>query len=83
MPCLGAPVRLYRRFGFKDPVKNMQNLLAYIDPASGTLLLQALIAAGIGGIAFFRRSIWGFLSMFSRRGSAPTTSENDVVDPPA
>ncbi len=66
----------------------MQNLLAYIDPASGTLLLQALIAAAIGGIAFFRRSIWGFVSMFNRRESASSNSDlppsdRDVTDPPA
>ena len=85
-------------FGFEDPVKNMQNLLAYIDPASGTLLLQALIAAGIGGIAFFRRSIWGFLTLFTRRRSAESSSDaspsaanpsaanrsdGEVADPPA
>ncbi len=62
--------------------------LAYIDPASGTLLLQALIAAGIGGIAFFRRSIWAFLTFFARRRSAESPSDaspsnGEVADPPA
>jgi hypothetical protein len=61
-------------------VQTMQTMLAYIDPASGTLLLQALIAAGIGGIAFFRRSIWGFLSVFSGRSSAKDSSAPDGAD---
>ena len=32
--------------------------LAYIDPMSGTILLQVLIAGIMGGAALFRRSIW-------------------------
>jgi hypothetical protein len=29
----------------------------YIDPVSGSIVLQALVAAVVGGVAFFRRSI--------------------------
>ena len=36
-------------------------MLAYIDPGSGTLILQTLIAIVIGAIAFFRRTLWGSL----------------------
>ncbi|QDV32514.1 hypothetical protein [Tautonia plasticadhaerens] len=32
------------------------HILAYIDPISGTILLQLLIGGIIGGIAFFRNS---------------------------
>jgi hypothetical protein len=31
--------------------------LLYIDPVSGSIVLQALVAGVIGGAAFFRRSI--------------------------
>lgn len=31
---------------------------AYIDPVSGTLILQLLIAGVIGTIAFFRKYVW-------------------------
>ena len=32
--------------------------LAYIDPVSGSILIQTLIAAVAGGAAFFRKSLW-------------------------
>jgi hypothetical protein len=57
--------------------------LAYIDPASGTLLLQALIAAAIGGVAFFRRSIWRVLTVFSSRREEDQPPTDEVADPPA
>lgn len=31
--------------------------LLYIDPVSGSIVLQALVAGVVGGMAFFRRSI--------------------------
>ena len=33
-------------------------LPAYIDPFSGTILLQVIVAGVIGCVAFFRRAIW-------------------------
>ena len=47
--------------------------LAYIDPVSGTLLLQLLIAGVVGTIAFFRRTVWGFVTRVVRR--RPSTEE--------
>jgi hypothetical protein len=35
---------------------------AYIDPVSGSLLLQAIFAGVIGCLAVFRRSIWAITS---------------------
>ncbi len=35
--------------------------VAYIDPMSGAIILQVLIAGTIGCVAFFRRSIKAFL----------------------
>jgi hypothetical protein len=34
----------------------------YIDPVSGSLLLQAIIASFLGCIAFFRKSIYAVVS---------------------
>jgi len=36
-------------------------LFSYIDPVSGSILVQVIIAAIIGSIAFFRRSLGGFV----------------------
>jgi hypothetical protein len=48
----------------------MRLLLAYIDPGSGSLLLQAILAAIISVPFFFRRTIGGALSRL-RGGSKP------------
>jgi len=39
---------------------------AYIDPQSGTLLLQMIIAGAVGALAFFRNAIFGFFGLFKR-----------------
>lgn len=40
--------------------------MAYIDPGVGTLALQMIAAAVVGGLAFFRRNIAALLR-FGRR----------------
>lgn len=42
------------------------DLLSYIDPMSGAILLQVLAAAAIGCVAFFRRSILGIVGLAFR-----------------
>jgi len=39
---------------------------AYIDPQSGTLLLQMIAAGVVGTVAFFRNVIFGFFGLFKR-----------------
>jgi hypothetical protein len=51
------------------------NLFAYIDPGSGSLLLQALLAGLLAVPFFFRRTIGGFVSRI--RGEKP-----ESADPP-
>lgn len=46
--------------------------LAYIDPVSGTLIVQLLIAGFVGVVGFFRRSIWAMGSRIFRKKSAGT-----------
>lgn len=43
------------------------SVLAYIDPFSGTILLQAIIAAVIGGVAYFRRGLAALFRKLLRR----------------
>jgi hypothetical protein len=40
---------------------------AYLDPATGSILLQALLGAVAGATLFFRTSLYKVRSFFSRR----------------
>ncbi len=37
----------------------MMNLMGYIDPMSGAMVLQLIIAGIAGALAFFRKTIFG------------------------
>jgi hypothetical protein len=57
----------------------MDLMLAYIDPASGSLIIQAVIATVIAVPFFFRQQIARFVRMIRRRdentsatGATPT-----------
>mgnify|MGYP001552218376 CR=1 FL=1 len=53
-------------------------LLGYIDPVSGTLIVQVIIAAVVGTIGFFRKSIWNCVAwIFGRQ----TTQAEDQRPP--
>lgn len=41
-------------------------LFAYIDPMSGAILIQMIVAFFVGGLAFFRRSIWAIFRTLLR-----------------
>ena len=52
-------------------------LLAYIDPGSGALMLQALVAGAVGCLMFCRNLITNVTSkLFSRRQEAPASQLN-------
>ncbi len=53
--------------------------LAYIDPGTGSLVLQMLIAGIVGALTFFRGAIFGFFGMFksSRKESAASETERE------
>jgi hypothetical protein len=53
--------------------------LAYIDPGSGSLIIQAVIATAIAVPLFFRHQIGRFLSALRRR-SATDESHASVDD---
>lgn len=48
----------------------MPILLSYIDPVSGTILLQVIVAGIIGCVAFFRRSVWRIVRTVLRKKPA-------------
>lgn len=52
-------------------------LLAYIDPGSGYIVLQAIAAAIIGGMAFFRHAI---ARVFGRLWRGRTRSDSSPDD---
>lgn len=52
----------------------MIHVLLYIDPGSGSFLVQAIIAAVLG-VGFFFRDIWNFIKSFFRR-SPKNTNDN-------
>ncbi len=53
---------------------------AYIDPGTGSMLLQMAGAGIAGAIFYFRELRIKLLSLFSRRG---TPSAEDGADPPS
>ena len=56
----------------------MANLLAYLDPGTGSLLLQALVG-GFAGIWVFFRYFWQRWT--SKRGVSEPTKTDSEVEP--
>jgi hypothetical protein len=46
--------------------------LAYIDPGTGSMLLQLIIAGAVGAVAYFRKFIFG---LFRKRQDQPPAAE--------
>jgi hypothetical protein len=59
----------------------MLHLLAYIDPGSGSLIIQALIATVVAIPFFFRHHIGRLVR--SVRGEKPTSTPANGTDHPA
>jgi hypothetical protein len=57
---------------------------SYIDPGSGSMLIQAIMAAGLGGLMFFKQIKLAILSFFAKKPSknlennAENSSENNI-----
>jgi hypothetical protein len=54
--------------------------LAYVDPGSGTLIIQLLVAAGVGAMFYFRQFREKVKSLFTRRGRDAGQEANSVED---
>jgi hypothetical protein len=57
-------------------------LLAYIDPGSGSMLLQVLLAGVLAVPFFFRRAIGGAWSKIRGDGSDHATRDQDSTPKP-
>jgi hypothetical protein len=58
------------------------HIFAYIDPGSGSLLLQAILAAIISVPFFFRRTIGGALSRLRGVTRQQEAAKPDGSEPP-
>ncbi|HJU45544.1 MAG TPA: hypothetical protein VJ647_02120 [Chitinophagaceae bacterium] len=56
----------------------MQQILLYIDPGSGSYLIQMIIAAVLGALFYFKSIWWKIKSFFTR--NKPEDSENKEED---
>jgi hypothetical protein len=62
----------------------MHDLLAYIDPGSGSLIIQAVIATIVAVPFFFRQQIGRFVRTVRRTDTPPATQEpGDSTDHPS
>jgi hypothetical protein len=55
------------------------SILLYVDPGSGSYLIQVIIAA-ILGILFYFKNIWWKIKAFFWRPKKEDTSENDNIN---
>jgi len=54
----------------------MKMVLLYIDPGSGSYLVQVIIAAILGGLFYFK-NLWSKIKSFFIKSKKETTPEND------
>jgi hypothetical protein len=54
----------------------MKKLLLYIDPGTGSYLVQVIIAAVLGALFYFK-NLWLKIKSFFVRGKKETPSGND------
>ena len=52
----------------------MLNILLYLDPGSGSYLVQMIIAAVLAGLFFFKSLWWKIKAFFSTRGKNDPTA---------
>ena len=58
----------------------MQLSLLYIDPGSGSFLVQAIIAAILGVLFYFRQAWWRIKSLFTRKPKEDNDPEKNKSD---
>ena len=50
--------------------------LAYLDPGTGSLILQAVVSSIFAGLVFFRQAIGRIFGRFLPRKTAPKSESN-------
>lgn len=59
-----------------------RDAFAYLDPGSGSLIFQTIVAAA-AGVAYGVRVYWGRITGWFRRSSTDATPIDTPIDPPA
>jgi hypothetical protein len=54
----------------------MKTILLYIDPGSGSYLVQMIIAAVLAGLFYFKTLWWRIKSFFSRKKKDDLSNED-------
>lgn len=68
------------RFQFGDFTSRLQGLTAYLDPGSGSLIVQILVAIIVGALATFRFWKARLLSLIGIRQDAENDNESDEYE---
>lgn len=58
----------------------LNHIFGYIDPGSGSYLVQAIIAAILGALFYFRNIFWRIKAFFFRPKKDDTTGNDPVND---
>lgn len=58
---------------------NVPRTLAYLDPGSGSLIVQMLIAAAVGG-GLLLKAFWGKLTGKSKKGSDTDETQEETEE---
>lgn len=58
-------------------ITTVETAQAYIDPGSGSLLLQMIISVIVGGLFYFRKFLTSFLSIFKKRDDQGQNHPNE------
>ena len=54
------------------------SILLYIDPGSGSYLIQVIIAAVLGAAFFFKNLWWKFRSLFSKKKASQKNDDKNA-----
>lgn len=58
----------------------MQQILLYIDPGSGSYLIQMIIAGILGALFYFKSAWWRIKSFFTRKKREDTSQKADDTE---
>ena len=54
----------------------MYSILLYVDPGSGSYLIQVIIAGLLGALFYFKNLWWKIKSFFTKRNTDASNKEN-------
>jgi len=56
----------------------INSILLYVDPGSGSYLVQVIIAAVLGALFYFKAAWWKIKSFFTRKKKDPHTKNDNL-----